>query len=66
MKFKQYADITEIIKHKFDGKKTKFADYRKVQLTQVNRWIAKKGHMIDGDPDGEIFLSATTHKQQGI
>lgn len=63
MKFKQYADITEIIKHKFDGKKQAFADYRKVGVTQVNRWIAKNGHILDGNIDGEIFLVGTTHKK---
>lgn len=63
MKIKQYADITEIIKHKFNGKKQKFADYRKVGLTQVNRWIAKDGHILNGNPDGVIHLTATTHKE---
>ena len=62
MKFKKYADITEIIKHKFDGKKQAFADYRGVGLTQVNRWIAKNGHILNGDIDGVPCLDATTHK----
>ena len=62
MKFKQYADITEIIKHKFDGKRQAFADHRKVKLTQVNRWIAKNGHILNGDTDGKVFLNATIHK----
>ncbi len=64
MKLKQYADITEIINLMFGGSKQMFADYRKVQLTQVRRWITKDGHILNGDPDGIIFVKAKTHKQK--
>lgn len=64
MKLKQYADITEIINLMFGGSKQKFADYRKVHVTQVRRWIAKNGHILDGNPDGIIFVKSKINKQK--
>jgi len=64
MKGHLYVDLVEVIKHKFgdDRKaKQKFADFRNIQLTQLNRWIAKGAHVKLGKPDGQVFLMATTH-----
>ncbi len=68
MKSKEYFDLKDVIKDKFGGNKysiQNFADYRGVGRTQVNRWISKKAHLLNGDPNGEVFILATTRKKAG-